>query len=75
VEVVDATGAGDAFLAAVLVHLAGDEERISSEAEVREAVRRGAAAGALACTGYGAMSTLPTREELESFMTSGKRPG
>jgi fructokinase len=65
VEVVDATGAGDAFLAAVLVHLSGepfDEER------VREAALRGCAAGALACTDYGAMSALPTRDELESFM-------
>jgi fructokinase len=65
VEVVDATGAGDAFLAAALVHLSGepfDEER------VREAALRGCAAGALACTDYGAMSALPTKDELERFM-------
>ena len=64
-EVVDATGAGDAFLAATLVHLSGqpfDEER------VREATLRGCAAGALACTGYGAMGALPTKDELERFM-------
>ncbi len=71
VEVVDATGAGDAFLAAVLVHLAEDGVSLSEEGSVREAVRRGAAAGALACTGYGAMGTLPTREELERFLSSG----
>ena len=67
-EVVDATGAGDAFLAAVLVHLSGepfDEER------VREATLRGCAAGALACTDYGAMRALPTRDELERFMAGG----
>ena len=65
VEVVDATGAGDAFFAAALAHLSGyllDEER------VREAAMRGSAAGALACTDYGAMSGLPTRDELERFM-------
>jgi fructokinase len=64
-EVVDATGAGDAFLAAALVHLSGepfDEER------VREAALRGCAAGALACTDYGAMRALPTKDELERFM-------
>jgi fructokinase len=64
-EVVDATGAGDAFLAAALVHLSGeafDEERL------REATRRGCAAGALACTDYGAMRALPTMDELERFM-------
>ncbi|HJQ29387.1 MAG TPA: carbohydrate kinase [Rubrobacter sp.] len=65
VEVVDATGAGDAFLAATLVHLSGqpfDEER------VREATLRGCAAGALACRDYGAMGALPTREELERLV-------
>lgn len=65
VEVVDATGAGDAFLAATLVHLSGqpfDEER------VREATLRGCAAGALACRDYGAMSALPTRDELDRLV-------
>jgi fructokinase len=65
VEAIDATGAGDAFLAATLVHLSGqpfDEER------VREATLRGCAAGALACRDYGAMSALPTRDELERLM-------
>jgi fructokinase len=68
VEVVDATGAGDAFLAATLVHLSDapfDEER------VREATLRGCAAGALACTDYGAMSALPTKDDLEQFMNGG----
>ena len=71
VDVVDATGAGDAFLAATLVHLSDepfDEDR------VREATRRGTAAGALACTDYGAMRALPTSEELERFMAGGRTP-
>jgi hypothetical protein len=38
------------------------------QASVREAVRRGTAAGALACTQFGAMKGLPTGEELERFM-------
>jgi fructokinase len=64
-DIVDATGAGDAFLAASLVHLSGqplEEER------VREASLRGCAAGALACTDFGAMRALPTKQELEEFM-------
>jgi sugar/nucleoside kinase (ribokinase family) len=65
VEVVDATGAGDAFLAATLVRLSGEP---LEEERVHEAVLRGCAAGALACTGYGAMSALPTKSELETFM-------
>ena len=67
-KVVDATGAGDAFLAATLTHLSENPGSLSDEAVVREAVRRGTAAGALACTDYGAMRALPTREELERFM-------
>lgn len=66
-QVVDATGAGDAFLAAVLVHLSGEP---FGEERVREATLRGCAAGALACTAYGAMSALPTQEELERFMAN-----
>jgi fructokinase len=68
VEVVDATGAGDAFLAAALVCLS---ERAWDEEAVRAATRRGTAAGALACTDYGAMGALPTKDELERFMDSG----
>lgn len=66
VEVVDATGAGDAFLAATLSHLS-DEDSFDEEI-VREATRRGTAAGAFACTDYGAMSALPTKEGLKQFM-------
>jgi fructokinase len=62
---VDATGAGDAFLAAILAHLSGE---IWNEERVSEAALRGSAAGALACTGYGAMGPLPTKDELERFM-------
>ena len=68
VEVVDATGAGDAFFAAALAHLSGDPGYLFDEERVREATLRGSAAGALACTDYGAMSGLPTRDELERFM-------
>ena len=67
-EVVDATGAGDAFLAAALVHLS---DGTLTEERVREATLRGCAAGALACTAYGAMSALPTLDELERFVSDG----
>jgi fructokinase len=61
-EILDATGAGDAFLAAALTHLSESEW---DEENVREATRRGTIAGAIACTAYGAMSALPTRDELD----------
>ena len=66
VEVVDPTGAGDAFLAAALSHLA--DGSLDDEERVREAVRRGTAAGALACTDYGAMRALPTEDELVKLL-------
>jgi fructokinase len=71
VEVVDATGAGDAFFAAALAHLSGDPKHLLDEERVREATLRGSAAGALACTDYGAMRALPTKDELEQFMAGG----
>jgi fructokinase len=61
-EILDATGAGDAFLAAALTHLS---ESVWDEENVREATRRGTVAGAIACTAYGAMSALPTKDELD----------
>ena len=66
-EIVDATGAGDAFLAAALVHLSGEP---LEEDRVHEATLRGCAAGARACTDYGAMRALPTKEDLDRFMES-----
>ncbi len=71
VEVMDATGPEDAFFAAALVHLSGDRGHLSDEDRVREATLRGSAAGALACTDYGAMRALPTKDELERFMAGG----
>jgi fructokinase len=68
VEVVDPTGAGDAFLAAALARLS---EGGWDEETVREAARRGTAAGAIACTDYGAMRVLPTKDELERFISDG----
>ena len=71
VDAVDATGAGDAFLAAALVHLSGVGEGGWDEGRVREASTRGCAAGALACTDYGAMRALPSAEELEDLLGQG----
>jgi fructokinase len=66
-RVLDATGAGDAFLAATLTHLAETPGWREHEASVHEAVRRGTAAGAMACAEFGAMPGLPTRDKLDQF--------
>jgi sugar/nucleoside kinase (ribokinase family) len=69
-RVLDATGAGDAFLAATLTHLAGTPGWREHEASVHEAVRRGTAAGAMACAEFGAMPGLPTRDKLDQFIAA-----
>ncbi len=61
VEAVDATGAGDAFSAALAVSLAEGRP-------LTDAVRFASAAGALACTVTGAQPGLPGRKQVEDFL-------
>lgn len=57
VQVVDTTGAGDAFNAAFCVYLA-------SGADMRTAVQRAVKAASLSVTRFGAQAGMPTMEEL-----------
>ncbi len=59
VEVVDTTGAGDAFSAGLAVALAEGRELV-------EAVRFANCAGALACTKFAAIPAMASREALEN---------
>lgn len=61
VEVVDATGAGDTFTAALTVAL------VEGQAP-EEALRFACAAGAIAATRQGAQPSLPTRDEVMQFL-------
>ena len=58
-EVVDSTGAGDAFIGAFAAALAGG-------ASEPQALRRGVVAGALACRRAGAVPSLPSLAEIEA---------
>lgn len=60
VNVVDTTGAGDAFTSALGVALAEGES-------LSRAVRFATCAGALACTKLGVMPALPARHEVEAL--------
>lgn len=62
VTAVDTTAAGDAFNGALAVAIAEGEPLL-------KAVRYGMAAGALAATKRGAQPSLPTREEVEDFLS------
>ena len=60
-ETVDATGAGDTFDGAFLSELVRGREP-------SDAVRYANAAAALSTTGFGAVSAMPSREEVEDFL-------
>jgi ribokinase len=62
VEVVDTTAAGDAFIG-------GFASAVLLNKSLEEAVRYGCACGALATTKFGAQPSLPTKEEVERFMS------
>jgi ribokinase len=64
VDVVDTTGAGDAFSGTLAASLAAG-------APLETAVRRAAIAGALACTRLGVVPALPTRAQLEPLWAHG----
>ena len=69
--VVDTNGAGDSFFGAALSRL-GDHTRQTLPAippeDIAEIVRFANAAGCLTATRYGALTALPTAEELYRFM-------
>lgn len=62
-KAVDSTAAGDAFAGAVAVALAEGRE-------MAEAIRWGAAAGAIAASRHGAQPAMPTRQELHALLAS-----
>ena len=61
VDIVDTTAAGDAFTATLAVGLA-------RHVSLTEAARAANAAGALACTRFGAQPSMPTADEINMLM-------
>lgn len=61
-KVVDTTAAGDAFTAAMTLRY------LENGGDIKDAVRYGAAAGALAVSKKGAGESVPTREEVLAFL-------
>lgn len=70
VEAVDATGAGDGFVAGLLQGLLADPATIQDETRLRELCRFANAVGALATTQRGAIPALPERERVLDFLHS-----
>ena len=62
VDAVDETAAGDAFIGYLMASLLQGNSQ-------REALRKASAAGALAVTRMGAATSIPTQDEVESFLS------
>lgn len=71
VDTIDTTGAGDAFVAAMLVAVRQRPDLAREQAELFAAVRRANACGALATTIRGAIPALPTAEQVDAFLRMG----
>ena len=70
VESIDSTGAGDAFVGATLYQLAREAEpkRVLEDFEqLKKIIAFSNKVGAMVCTKVGAISALPTQEEVISF--------
>lgn len=70
VKSIDATGAGDAFVGAVLYKIAQlnwPKELVSDYAALKEIALFANKVGALTCTKLGAIASLPTLEEVEQY--------
>lgn len=63
VDALDTTAAGDAFIGGFASQL------LDAKVDLQEAVRYGCACGALAVTKFGAQPSLPTREEVQQFLS------
>jgi len=75
-NVVETTGAGDAFVAGLLTKLLERRDRtgefvLAADEETAEAIRFANAAGALATTKVGAIPAMPTQEEVRALLGAG----
>jgi fructokinase len=68
VEAVDATGAGDGFVAGLLQGLLAEPATLQDEARLRGLCRFANAVGALATLERGAIPALPDRERVLDFL-------
>ncbi len=67
VDAVDTTAAGDTFCGALVAAL-------SRQATLPQALKRASAAAALACTKLGAQTSIPTADEVETFLARRSAP-
>ena len=67
VNSVDTTGAGDAFVAGMLVGILENDDYLDLD-RLRSLIRFANATGAITTTGRGAIPSIPTREQADAFL-------
>lgn len=70
IKSLDSTGAGDAFVGAVLYRIASEadsKEAAANFSKLKEIIHFGNKVGAIVCTKLGAIAALPTLEEVNNF--------
>ena len=68
-QIVDTTGAGDAFLGGLISQLLNFNEVVSKE-KIEKAINYASACGFLNCLGQGAIENLPDNEKIQTFLKS-----
>ncbi|XP_034675591.1 probable fructokinase-5 [Vitis riparia] len=72
VQTVDTTGAGDAFVGALLVSIAQDPSIFQDEGKLKEALKYANACGAICTTQKGAIPALPTNSDALDLVNKSK---
>ncbi|RJT43412.1 carbohydrate kinase family protein [Rahnella woolbedingensis] len=68
VDCVDSTGAGDAFIGALLQQLVRQDCGLDDQQQFLHAVRWANICGALTCTRFGAIDAIPTAAEVDVYL-------
>ncbi|MNG33403.1 aminoimidazole riboside kinase [compost metagenome] len=72
VDSVDSTGAGDAFIGALLQQLIQQDCRLDDQQQFLRAVHWANIYGALTCTHFGAIDAIPTAAEVDAYLKDSK---
>ncbi|KAL2241750.1 UNVERIFIED_CONTAM: putative fructokinase-5 [Sesamum indicum] len=72
VKTIDTTGAGDAFVGALLVSIAKNPSIMQDEAKLKEALTFANACGAISTTRKGAIPALPTVSDAQALIAQAK---
>ncbi|HBC8786861.1 MULTISPECIES: carbohydrate kinase family protein [Citrobacter] len=68
VDAVDSTGAGDAFIGALLAQIARSGSRLDDGPQFLHAVRWANICGALTCMKFGAIDAIPVRQDVDKYL-------